>query len=544
MKRVLILVLVLITVLLGTGANAFTSSSIVLLEAPYATFYRGTFDNLVLEFNILTTNTDTLKAVGLKNLGTASYLKQISNLVLWADGGPLGFQGMGVDRKIGNLLYATGSLSWYLDNLSEKITDSQKFFVSAETYSSLSTGGTIQMQIPVLTDNNSNGTFDIGDLGIFMDSDNNGPTDVNVTNTNSQIISTYSVDAIGPKLVITNLTEGAVINSSHFVIQGMARDQGNTYFKELALYLDNEPINIIDNFDTVNYTWSYDWQNLTDGSHTVSIQGRDGNGNNTSNVALNVTVSQQVLSLTNSTVTADKATINNDGLDKTTVTVMLKDTNNQPVVNRQITVDAPNMIISLTNDKSDATGKITFEARSSYTGAKTITVNVDTQVLPILNINVVTPESVQLGISAGDLIKASTPAVYFYACNGKRYVFPNQDVYLSWYGDFSNVKKITDEQLASIMIGGNVTYKPGSKLVKITTDPKVYALDAAGTLRWLSTESLAVSLYGSNWTGKINDVQDAFFVNYKVGTPIVSLSDYNVQNVLNAATRIDVGLCL
>ncbi|MCX6744229.1 MAG: Ig-like domain-containing protein, partial [Candidatus Parcubacteria bacterium] len=513
------------------------------LDAPYVTFYRGTFDNLVMDFSILTTKTDTLKALGLKNLGTASYLKQINNLILWADAGPVGFQGMGVDRKIGNLIYTATTTSWYIENLSEKITDSQKFFISVETYSSLSTGGTIQMQIPILTDNNANGSFDVGDLGIFMDSGNNGPTDANVTNANSQVVSIYSVDAIGPKLVITNLAEGAVINNSHFVIQGMARDQGNTYFKELALYIDDQPINIIDNFDTVNYTWSYDWQNITDGSHTVSIQGRDGNGNNTSNVALNVTVSQQALSLTNSTASSDKTTIKNDGLDKATVTVMLKDTNNLPIISRQITVEAPNMIISLANSNSDSTGKIIFEARSTVIGSNPIIIKVDNLILASLTVNVVTPETMTLGITAGDLIKASTPAIYFYACNGKRYVFPNQDAYLSWYSDFKNVKSITDAQLASIMIGGNVTFKPGARLVKITTDPKVYAVDAGGTLRWISTANLAVSLYGANWATKINDVADSFFTNYKMGTPIETLTDYNLQSVSAAATRIDAGIC-
>ncbi len=537
------------TLFLGSSVSAFDSKSVVNSEAPYTTFYRGTFDNLVLDFSILTTNTDTLKALGLKNMGTADYIKQISNMILWSDAGPVGFQGMGVDRKIGKLLYATGSQSWYIENLSEKITDHEEFFISVETYSTLTLGATIQMQIPYLTDNNSNGSFDIGDLGIFMDSGNNGPTDANIVNTNSQVISTYSVDALAPKSVITNLADGAVINNSHFTIEGMTRDQGNTYIKELNIYIDNQPVNIIDNLDTTNYSWNYNWPDITEGEHTVNIQSRDGNGNYGQTENITVSVSLQMLSLTNSTVSSDKTSIINDGLDKATITVILKDTSNEPIVNRQITVekiDTKDMIISLPNDKSDSTGKITFEARATSIGSNTIAIKVDDQIIQTLLISAVTAESKNLGINAGDLIKASTPAIYFYACNGKRYVFPNQDVYLSWYSDFKDVKIITDADLASIMIGGNVTFKPGVKLVKITTDPKVYAVDNSGTLRWISTESLAVSLYGSNWTTKINDVADSFFVNYKMGSPINSLSDYNVQTVSAAATRIDVdkGICV
>lgn len=117
-------------------------------------------------------------------------------------------------------------------------------------------------------------------------------------------------------------------------------------------------------------------------------------------------------------------------------------------------------------------------------------------------------------LEAGDLIKASGAAVYYYASNGKRYVFPNQPTYKTWYADFSGVKTISDSQLASIMIGGNIVYRPGTRLVKITTDPKVYAVGPGGKLYWVQDEATAVKLYGSNWSQRIDDVSDAFFTNY------------------------------
>ena len=140
---------------------------------------------------------------------------------------------------------------------------------------------------------------------------------------------------------------------------------------------------------------------------------------------------------------------------------------------------------------------------------------------------------------AGDLIKASTPAVYYYGSDGKRYVFPNEKTYKTWYANFSGVKTITDSELAAIQIGGNVTYKPGVKMVKITTDPKVYAIDANGTLRWVTSESVAVALYGSNWNQQIDDVPDAFFVNYRVGGDIASAGSFVPATVSTAATSIN-----
>jgi hypothetical protein len=150
------------------------------------------------------------------------------------------------------------------------------------------------------------------------------------------------------------------------------------------------------------------------------------------------------------------------------------------------------------------------------------------------------PTAQAVTISSGDLIKASLPAVYYYGADGKRYVFPDQKTYMTWYPDFSGVKTITDGELAAISIGGNVTSKPGAKMVKITTDPKVYAIAANGTLRWVTTESIASCLYGSSWGSMINDVPDPFFVNYTVGASITDCTQYSPSAATAGAQSINV----
>ncbi len=131
------------------------------------------------------------------------------------------------------------------------------------------------------------------------------------------------------------------------------------------------------------------------------------------------------------------------------------------------------------------------------------------------------------------VIKGSGSTLYWYASNGKRYVFPNVNTYYSWYPDFSNVNNISDSEMSSIPLSGNVTYRPGAKLVKITTDPKVYAVARNGILRWVTGEYLASQLYGADWRYKVHDVPDTFFNNYVVGTPIWNAWDYNVSNEYN-----------
>lgn len=157
----------------------------------------------------------------------------------------------------------------------------------------------------------------------------------------------------------------------------------------------------------------------------------------------------------------------------------------------------------------------------------------------------ISPLSAQAAYSAftaGDLIRGVTiNTVYYFGPDGKRYVFPNEKTFFSWYPDFSKVKIISDTELSSMPLGrSNVTYRPGYKMVKITTDPKVYAVDQGGVLRWIQTAELAETLYGLNWKLRIDDIPDPFFVNYKIGSAIEVASQYAPQDTLNVTPTIAV----
>jgi hypothetical protein len=142
-------------------------------------------------------------------------------------------------------------------------------------------------------------------------------------------------------------------------------------------------------------------------------------------------------------------------------------------------------------------------------------------------------------LAPGDLIKGSGPAVYYYGADGKRYVFPTEATYRTWYTDFSSVKTISDAELGAIMIGGNATYRPGVRLVKVTTDPKVYAIARGGVLRWVQSEGVATSLYGADWRTLIDDLPDPFFINYRTGALIGSMADFTPSAETTGTTTID-----
>ncbi len=143
-------------------------------------------------------------------------------------------------------------------------------------------------------------------------------------------------------------------------------------------------------------------------------------------------------------------------------------------------------------------------------------------------------------IHSGDLIRGETfSAVYYYGADGFRYVFPNSKTYFTWYANFSSVKFISDAQLGEIPIGGNVTYRPGVKMVKIQSDPKTYTVGANGALHHVPSEAVAIELYGANWNKQIDDVPDAFFANYSVDVALTASADFPVATITSAAANIN-----
>lgn len=150
-------------------------------------------------------------------------------------------------------------------------------------------------------------------------------------------------------------------------------------------------------------------------------------------------------------------------------------------------------------------------------------------------------------ISSGDLIRGTTfSAVYYMGADGFRYVFPNEKTYKTWYSDssgnadFSDVVMISDAELADIQMGGNVTYRPGVKMIKIDTDPRVYVVAKGGTLYHVDSESVASSLYGSNWNKQIDDVPDGYFGNYSISRSSIStLSSWSAASATSSVPNIN-----
>ncbi len=118
---------------------------------------------------------------------------------------------------------------------------------------------------------------------------------------------------------------------------------------------------------------------------------------------------------------------------------------------------------------------------------------------------------------------ANDPAVYYIGLDGKRHPFASGRAFETWGLDFKAVKVVSESDLASVPLGLPILERPGSRWVKIQSDPKTYFVDPDGyTLRWIMDEEAAKALGGEDWNKNIVDVEPTYFTKYQMGTPISS----------------------
>lgn len=143
-------------------------------------------------------------------------------------------------------------------------------------------------------------------------------------------------------------------------------------------------------------------------------------------------------------------------------------------------------------------------------------------------------------IEIGSLVKlADSNAIYFIDQDNRLHAFSDLNTYNSWFSNFDNVQIISAEVFAAIPLGSNVTIRPGTHLIKIQTDPKVYVIEPYGVIRWLTSEQIALDLYGLDWNNKIVDVNPVFFADYQAGSD-VSASVHSLGSVIQYAGSSDI----
>ncbi len=125
------------------------------------------------------------------------------------------------------------------------------------------------------------------------------------------------------------------------------------------------------------------------------------------------------------------------------------------------------------------------------------------------------------------IARSANNDLYYYAADGKRYIFPNLTIFESWFNDYDiNNFEIHDLQtLYQTPLGGNVTLRPGT-LMMTETDPNIYLITGNGNMKVFENLELLKELYGSDYEALIVTIPNFYFTNYKKDGTITKLEDF------------------
>jgi len=257
-----------------------------------------------------------------------------------------------------------------------------------------------------------------------------------------------------------------------------------------------------------------------------------------------------------SSISADPLSVPADGASKSAITVTLRDSLGAALSGRKIILNpsrGSTDSFSPAYVYTDSSGQASFTLWSSTYG--------DSAVGALVS-GVSLGKSVTVSFTSGEILTSVSPGmfiklandnnpntwsdttVYFVAKNGKRYFFPNEKSYFSWYSSYANVRIVTAATMASVPLGGPVHYRPGQRLLKVISAPEVYAVSRGGILRPIVRETVAKAISGDSWSATVDDLPDAFFAHYIVGNTVLGSGQYSPTTELANSPTIDRDLGL
>ena len=133
--------------------------------------------------------------------------------------------------------------------------------------------------------------------------------------------------------------------------------------------------------------------------------------------------------------------------------------------------------------------------------------------------------SLDIAPSNVEAYKAFGEPTIFLVSNNKIWTVPNESTFYSWFNSFDQVTEVTPATLSVYKDlyenVGTANYAPGTR-VKSTANARVYVVGQDGQFHWVTSETVANSIWGTRWNKVINSVTPDQIWNYQIGTEVNS----------------------
>ena len=140
-------------------------------------------------------------------------------------------------------------------------------------------------------------------------------------------------------------------------------------------------------------------------------------------------------------------------------------------------------------------------------------------------------------VEAGWFVRGENySTVYYIPGDGTRNPFWDAQTFFTWGDSWDDVVWVTDATLQTLTIGEPMLPQPGVVLVKITSAPDTYHVEADPSggdyeLRWISSETIASGMFTSAWADYVLDVDPSIFTHYQAGDDITFVESVDTSHM-------------
>lgn len=209
---------------------ALPTSEIAIESHPVfaTTVYGGQPDVLGLDLTMRAPRGDVLDTLFVRQDGTAQWQRDLADAALWVDRGAVGFQGIGIDRKVASGAWVASESGWVFDRVWEPVAEAgTRFFVTVSTVTQPTDQATIRLQLPAFRDEFQSMSYDTGDRGVFLRTARPAPL-VPIVSAATHSISRRAADDVAPMVQITEPENGMTLARNWFIVRGIAKDLGGS----------------------------------------------------------------------------------------------------------------------------------------------------------------------------------------------------------------------------------------------------------------------------------------------------------------------------
>jgi hypothetical protein len=134
-----------------------------------------------------------------------------------------------------------------------------------------------------------------------------------------------------------------------------------------------------------------------------------------------------------------------------------------------------------------------------------------------------------------DLERANVEAFSAYTSNGiylvedgNMWLIPDETVYFTWFDTWEDTLEVSQATINTYLeshdFKGDLKLAPGTR-VKSDVSSKVYMVGADYKLHWITSETVADEIYGSDWNQGIVEVTSTYLWKYATGSEVSSTAD-------------------